>query len=150
MKLKTLALTALLSFAAAPVMAADCTIEIEGNDMMQFNTKEISVSKSCDEVTINMKHVGNLPKAAMGHNVVIAKASDAQAIATEAAAAGPANDYWNKDDERIVAHTDMVGGGETTSTTFKPADLAEGEEYNFFCTFPGHFAIMKGNVVLVD
>ncbi len=150
MKLKTLALTALLSFAAAPAMAADCAIDIEANDMMQFNTKEISVSKSCDEVTINLKHVGNLPKAAMGHNVVVSKAADAQAIATEAAAAGPANDYLNKDDERIVAHTDMIGGGETSSTTFKPADLAEGEEYTFFCTFPGHFAIMKGNVVLVD
>lgn len=150
MKLKTLALTALLSFAAAPAMAAECTVEIEGNDMMQYNTKEISVSKSCDEVTINFKHVGNLPKAAMGHNVVISKAADAQAIATEAAAAGPAKDYLNTEDERIVAHTEMVGGGETTSTTFKPADLADGEEYNFFCTFPGHFAIMKGNVVLVD
>lgn len=150
MKLKTLALTALLSFAAAPAMAAECTVEIEGNDMMQYNTKEISVSKSCDEVTINFKHVGNLPKAAMGHNVVISKAADAQAIATEAAAAGPAKDYLNTEDERIVAHTAMVGGGETTSTTFKPADLADGEEYNFFCTFPGHFAIMKGNVVLVD
>lgn len=150
MKLKALALTALLSFAAAPVMAADCTVEIEGTDAMQFNVKEIEVSKSCDEVTINMKHVGNLPKAAMGHNVVIAKAADAQAIATEAAAAGPANDYLNKDDERIVASTDMVGGGETTTTTFKPADLADGEDYSFFCTFPGHFALMKGSVKLVD
>ena len=150
MKLKALALTALLSFAAAPVMAADCTVEIEGTDAMQFNVKEIEVSKSCDEVTINMKHVGNLPKAAMGHNVVIAKTADAQAIATEAAAAGPANDYLNKDDERIVASTDMVGGGETTTTTFKPADLADGEDYSFFCTFPGHFALMKGSVKLVD
>ncbi|CAM5179480.1 hypothetical protein OURE66S_04110 [Oligella ureolytica] len=30
MKLKTLALTALLSFAAAPAMAAECTIENRG------------------------------------------------------------------------------------------------------------------------
>ena len=150
MKFKTLALAALLSFGAAPAMAAECTIEIEGNDAMQYNVKEIEVSKSCDEVTINLKHVGNLPKAAMGHNVVVSKVADAQAIATEAAAAGPANDYLNKEDERIVAHTDMVGGGETTSTTLKVADLVEGEDYTFFCTFPGHFAIMKGDVKLVD
>lgn len=150
MKFKTLALAALLSFGAAPAMAAECTIEIEGNDAMQYNVKEIEVSKSCDEVTINFKHVGNLPKAAMGHNVVVSKVADAQAIATEAAAAGPANDYLNKEDERIVAATDMVGGGETTSTTLKVADLVEGEDYTFFCTFPGHFAIMKGDVKLVD
>lgn len=112
-------------------MAADCTIEIEGNDAMQFNVKEIEVSKSCDEMTINFKHVGNLPKAAMGHNVVVSKVADAQAISTEAAAAGPTNDYLNTDDERIVAHTAMVGGGEETSTTFKPADLDDGEDYTF-------------------
>lgn len=150
MKFKTLALAALLSFGAAPAMAAECTIEIEGNDAMQYNVKEIEVSKSCDEVTINLNHVGNLPKAAMGHNVVVSKVADAQAIATEAAAAGPANDYLNKEDERIVAATDMIGGGETTSTTLKVADLVEGEDYTFFCTFPGHFAIMKGDVKLVD
>ena len=150
MKFKTLALTALLSFVAAPVMAADCTIDIEGNDAMQFNVKEIEVSKSCDEVTINMKHVGNLPKAAMGHNVVVSKAADAQAIATGAAAAGPAKDYLDVEDARIVAYSEMIGGGETTTTTFKPADLADGEDYSFFCTFPGHFALMKGSVKLVD
>ncbi|KGF30685.1 MULTISPECIES: azurin [Oligella] len=149
MKIKSFALAALLS-AAAPAMAAECTINIEGNDAMQYNVKEIEVSKSCDEVTLNLKHVGNLPKAAMGHNVVISKAADAQAIATEAAAAGPANDYLNKDDERIIAHTDMVGGGEETSVKFKPSVFEEGESYEFFCSFPGHFAIMKGSVKLVD
>ncbi|MDO5667816.1 MAG: azurin [Alcaligenaceae bacterium] len=150
MKLKTLALTALFAFAAAPAMAAECTIEIEGNDAMQYNTKEIEVSKSCDEVTLNFKHVGNLPKAAMGHNVVISKAADAQAIATEAAAAGPAKDYLNEEDERIVVYTKMLGGGEETSITFEPSIFEDGQEYNFFCSFPGHFAIMRGDVKLVD
>jgi azurin len=44
----------------------------------------------------------------------------------------------------------MVGGGESSSTSFKPADLDAGGEYTFFCTFPGHFALMKGTVKLVD
>ncbi|WP_432785255.1 Azurin [Oligella sp. MSHR50489EDL] len=150
MKIKSLALAALLSAAAAPAMAAECTINIEANDAMQYNVKEIEVSKSCDEVTLNLKHVGSLPKAAMGHNVVIAKAADAQAIATEAAAAGPAKDYLNDADERIVAHTGMVGGGEESSVTFKPSVFEDGVDYEFFCSFPGHFAIMKGAVKLVD
>lgn len=150
MKFKTLALTALLTFAAAPAMAAECTIEIEGNDAMQFNIKEMEVSKSCDEVTIDFKHVGNLPKAAMGHNVVITKEADAQAVVTEGAAAGPAKDYLNGDDERVVVHTKMLGGGEEDSVTFKPSDLEDGEKYVFFCSFPGHFALMKGDIKLVD
>lgn len=150
MKLKTLALTAVLSFAAPVAMAANCTIDVEGNDAMQFNVTEIEVSKSCDEVTLNFKHVGNLPKAAMGHNVVITKAADAQAVVTDAAAAGPAADYLKPDDERVVVHTDMLGGGEETSITFEPSVFEEGEEYMFFCSFPGHFAVMKGEVKLVD
>lgn len=150
MKLKTLALASFLAFGAAPALAAECTVALEGNDAMQFNTKELEVSKSCEEVTINFTHVGKLPKAAMGHNVVIAKTADAQAIATEGAAAGPANDYLNNEDERIVVYSKMLGGGEEDSITFKLADLEEGEEYTYFCTFPGHFALMKGVIKLVD
>lgn len=150
MKFNRLALTALLAFAATPAMAVECAVEIEGNDMMQFNLKEIEISKSCEDVTITMKHVGNLPKAAMGHNLVISKTADAQAIATAAATAGAANDYLDTADERIIAHTEMVGGGESSSASFKPADLDAGGEYTFFCTFPGHFALMKGTVKLVD
>lgn len=81
---------------------------------------------------------------------MISKTADAQAIATAAATAGAANDYLDTTDERIIAHTEMVGGGESTSTSFKPADLDAGGEYTFFCTFPGHFALMKGTVKLVD
>ncbi|MDO5667817.1 MAG: azurin [Alcaligenaceae bacterium] len=150
MKFKSLALAALLSFAAAPAMAAECTINITGNDAMQFDVKEIEVSKSCEEVTIDFKHVGNLPKAAMGHNVVITKEADAQAVVTEGAAAGPAKDYLNEEDERLVAFTKMLGGGEEDTVTFKPSDLEDGEKYMFFCSFPGHFALMKGEVKLVD
>ncbi len=139
---------ALLSLVAVPAMAANCSADIEGNDAMQFNTKEIVVDKTCDEFTVNLKHVGKLPKAAMGHNVVITKAEDRQAVANDATSAGPANDYLKPDDARVIAHTALIGGGETASDTFKAADFTAGGDYDCFSSFPRHLAIMSGKVVV--
>ena len=150
MSFKKLTLAAVLSVAATPVLAAECVVEIESNDAMQFNTKEISISKTCEEFTINMKHVGKLPAAAMGHNVVIAKTAEMQAVANDGIAAGVANNYVKEGDERVVAATKLIGGGESTTVTFPVKDLVEDTDYTFFCSFPGHSALMKGAVKLVD
>lgn len=137
-----------LSMACAPAFAAQCDVTVESNDAMQFNVKEITVDKSCTEFTVNLKHVGKLPKAAMGHNWVLTKTADMNAAATEGVAAGLANDYVKPDDARVIAHTKMIGGGEATSVTFDVSKLAAGENYTYFCSFPGHWAIMKGTLKL--
>jgi len=150
MSFKKLALAAILSVAATPVLAAECSVDIDSNDAMQYNTKEISISKTCKEFTINLTHSGKLPAAAMGHNVVITKTADMNAVGSEGIAAGAANNYVKEGDERIIAHTKLIGGGESTSVTFPVEKLAASEAYSFFCSFPGHFALMKGDVKLVD
>lgn len=49
---------------AAEAPAADnCAATVESNDNMQFNTKDIQVSKACKEFTITLKHTGTQPKA---------------------------------------------------------------------------------------
>ena len=145
--LKKLTFAAALAIASVPAaMAAECTFELEGNDAMQFNVKEIVVDKSCEEFTINLQHTGALPIASMGHNVVISKKADEQAVANDGIAAGLDNHYVKPGDERVIAHSDVVGGGDSTSVTFNVADLQEGEDYAFFCSFPGHLALMKGDL----
>ena len=135
---------------AAPAAAADkCAVTVESNDAMQFNTKDIQVSKACKEFTINLKHTGTQPKAGMGHNIVITKAEDMDGVLKDGAAAGADADYVKAGDSRIVAHTKLIGGGEETSVTVDPAKLADGS-YKFFCSFPGHGALMNGTVTLVD
>lgn len=135
----------LLFLAAAPAYAAKtCEFTIDGNDAMQYSTKEIAVGKDCTEVKVTLKHVGKLPKSAMGHNWVLTTDKDAQAVQTAAMQAGPGKDYLPAGDKRIVAHTKLVGGGESDSVTFKVADLKKGESYKYFCTFPGHSALMSG------
>ncbi|MGB3291168.1 MAG: azurin [Burkholderiaceae bacterium] len=139
---------ALFSIMTVPAMAAQCEATIESNDAMQFNLKEMTVDKSCKEFTVNLKHVGKLPKAAMGHNWVLTKEADKQGAATDGMAAGLDKDYVKPGDARVIASTKIIGGGESTSVTFDVAKLAAGENYAFFCSFPGHWAIMTGTLKL--
>lgn len=129
--------------ASLPAFAA-CEIDIESNDQMQYNKDAIEVDSSCESVTINLKHVGELPAAAMGHNWVLAKKADFQSVAQAGTGAGMENDYVPPEDERVIAHTEVIGGGESTSITFSIAELNPDESYQFFCSFPGHWAAMNG------
>jgi azurin len=124
----------------------DCTTEIEANDAMQFNVSSITVPASCTQFTIKLKHVGQMPVAAMGHNVVIARQADMQGVATDGMAAGAAGKYVKAGDTRVIAHSDVVGGGQSTSVTFDVARIKSGGPFEFFCSFPGHSAIMKGPI----
>ena len=40
----------------------------------------------------------------------------------------------------------MIGGGESTSVTFDVSKIKDGGPYEFFCSFPGHAALMKGTI----
>ena len=127
-------------------VVANCATTIDGNDAMQFDVSSISVPASCAQFTINLTHSGQMPAAAMGHNVVISAMSDMQAIASEGIGAGLANNYLKADDARIIAHTKVIGGGESTSVTFDTSKIKGAGPYEFFCSFPGHSAMMKGTI----
>ncbi|MGF0333704.1 azurin [Ectopseudomonas toyotomiensis] len=148
--LRNVALLALLGLASTPLLAAECAVDVESTDQMTFNTQAISVSKSCKTFTVNLKHTGSLPKTAMGHNWVLSKTADMPGVATDGISAGPDASYLKAGDERVIAHTDLIGGGESTSVTFDVGKLAAGEDYSFFCSFPGHYSLMKGSLALVD
>ena len=129
-------------------VVADCATQIEGNDAMQFNVSSIAVPASCTDFKITLKHPGTMPVAAMGHNVVIAKASDMQAVAADGMGAGAANSYIKAGDTRVIAHSKLIGGGETTSVSFPVSKIKEGGPYEFFCSFPGHSMMMKGTITV--
>ncbi len=127
---------------------ANCATTIEGNDAMQYNVGSIVIPKSCSDFKITLNHTGKLPVAAMGHNVVIAAASDMQAVAAEGIGAGAAADYVKAGDARVIAHSKLIGGGESTSVSFQTSKLQGAGPYEFFCSFPGHSAIMKGAIAV--
>ena len=124
----------------------NCATTIEGNDAMQFDVGSIAVPASCNKFTINLKHTGTMPVTAMGHNVVISKESDMQGVLADGMGAGAASNYVKPGDARVVAHTKLVGGGQSTSVSFDTSKIKSGGPYEFFCSFPGHAAMMKGAI----
>ena len=132
------------------LLAESCEQTIESNDMLQFNLKEMAISSNCSELTVILKHTGQLPVNIMGHNWVLTDNNDFMAVAQAGGAAGPAANYLPEGDSRVIAASSMIGGGETTSVTFSTSGLAASGDYTFFCSFPGHYAIMKGSLKIID
>ena len=138
---------------AAPAKAAaggECEAVIVSDDAMKFDPKEIQVKSSCKQYKITLKHEGKMPKSAMGHNVVLSKAADKDGVLADGQTAGEANNYVKAGDERVIAHTKLLNGGEQDSVTFDVSKLAKGEAYEYYCSFPGHYATMNGKLTLVD
>ncbi len=141
-------IASLLTFGTinADINTQDDVVEIviEGNDQIQFNLSEIKV-KEGDTVKLTLKHVGKLPKAAMGHNWVLLKpGTDIAAFAGKAVQARD-NDYIPADTDEVIVHTEMIGGGEETTIEFTAP--AKGT-YDFLCSFPAHYIKMQGKFIV--
>ena len=115
-------------------------ITLNSNDRMQFDTAEINVFDG-QTVILTLHHTGTMPIKAMGHNfVLLAKGTAISDFANEALKAKD-NQYVPADGKNVIANTGLIGGGESTSVTFKAPEKGI---YDFLCSFPGHYAIMKG------
>ena len=134
------------AFPAASADAKEGVIVIEGNDQMKYNKTEIRV-KAGEKVKLTLKHVGKMDKQVMGHNwALLAKDADVATIGNAAAMAAD-NDYIPADmADKIIAHTKMIGGGQSDTIEFNAP--TEPGTYTFMCTFPGHYALMKGQFIV--
>lgn len=128
--------------------AKTCNLTIEGNDAMQYSTKELTIDSDCKNVSLTLKHSGKLPAAAMGHNWVLTKSADMQAVVAAGIKAGLASNYVPKGDAKVIAATKLIGGGQSDTVTFSVEKLQQGGDYAFFCSFPGHSAMMSGKFVI--
>jgi azurin len=116
-------------------------VTIEGNDMMQYNLKTIEVTEG-QTVKLTLKHVGEMTKEAMGHNWILLNQGVDKAEFAAAAIGAIDNDYIPEDKtSEIIAHTKTLGGGEETTIEFAAPAVGE---YEFICSFPGHYAMMTG------
>ncbi|REA61239.1 azurin [Dyadobacter luteus] len=135
--------------AASKVEVSDAkqekAIVIKGSDAMQFDLKEIKV-KAGQKVKLTLTHSGKLAKAAMGHNFVLLKAgTDVAAFGSKAAAARETEYIPKSEAASIIAHTKLVGGGESDTITFTAPKKGT---YTYICSFPGHYALMKGTFIV--
>ena len=115
-------------------------IVIESNDQMRFNLSEINVEQG-QTVALTLKHMGKLPKAAMGHNWVLLRPNTDLASFAMSAMKAKDNEYVPVDAPEVIVNTILLGGGEKTTIEFEAP--APGT-YSFICSFPGHYALMQG------
>jgi azurin len=123
-----------------------CKLEIASTDMMQFDKHELNVAADCTEVEVTLKHTVKLPVQAMGHNWALVKTADLAGVVKDGMSAGPAKDYIAPGDKRVLAHTKLIGGGQSVTVKFSTAGLQKGGDYTYVCTFPGHSSLMKGKL----
>lgn len=137
-----------LAFIPSLASANTCEITVTAADSMRFDTRSITVPASCEDFTVNFKHTGNLPKTGMGHNWVLTQSADMNAVVKAGSGAGIENSFLPQDDERVIAATDIVGGGESDAVIFSTDKLKTDGDYTFFCSFPGHWSMMRGKLKL--
>ncbi len=119
-------------------------IQLTGNDQMKFNLEEIRV-KEGQKVRLILTHTGQLPENAMGHNFVLLKQGTDLADFAQQAAGARENDYIPSGTDKVIAHTEMIGGGEQTSIEFEAPPAGT---YDFICSFPGHYIQMQGKFIV--
>ncbi len=142
----TLILAVLFTGVISSAMAQR-TIEIIGTDNMKFDVTTIEATPG-EEITIKLTTKSQMPKQAMAHNVAILdKDTDVDAFANASARARD-NEYLAPDyEDQIIAATGMAGGGETVEVTFTVPD--EKGDYEYICSFPGHYAAGMTGVLTV-
>ena len=96
-------------------------------------------------VELTLVHTGKRTKEEMGHNfVLLEKGVEIRAFAMSVLDEKK-NDYLPESKKEVIAFTEVIGGGQSTTIQFKAP--AKGT-YNFLCSVPGHFGLMQGKFIV--
>jgi azurin len=162
-----LSLSSTLSMAAKKgddKASTDCTVSVYGTAEMKFSLVDskngpaipdatLKLPKKCmdQKITVKIKNSSGLPKAAMGHNIVFVETANLEKAATSPDNAA-ANEFVGPSVKSLViAHSKVTGDAALTDEVVIPAKTFKaGKDYSYYCSFPGHFALMKGKFVFAD
>ena len=132
--------------AATKAAAGGRLVELTGDDTMKFSVTAIA-AKPGESIHIKLTNKGTMPKIAAAHNFVLLKKGTDMTAFTTAAVMAQATDYVpEKFKDQVLAATKLAGPGETVEVTFKAPATAG--SFDFICSFPGHFATMKGTLTV--
>lgn len=121
-------------------------IELEGHDDMTYTGGDLFKVKAGEEVTLTLKNVGTMAKESMGHNLVIlTPGTDHADFGAEAFKAKDEDYIPATFASSIVAHTKLLGPGESDTIKFK---IDTPGVYTYVCSFPGHWGTMHGTIVV--
>ena len=119
-------------------------VVITANDNMKFDKRQIRVH-SGQKVKLTFKHIGKMDKQIMGHNFVLLKKGVHLVTFGIEASKARKTEYIPAGTEDVIAYTKLLGGGETDVIEF---EAPEKGTYEFLCSFPGHYAMMKGKFIV--
>lgn len=123
--------------ASGPVL--EVTIKPDPANPLAYDTKSIS-AKAGQKVKITFTNMH--PTLPQPHNVVVGKlGTKANMMAIAMSAMTLVDKGYIPDSPDIMAHTKLLQPGQSESIEFT---LPAAGEYPYFCTFPGHVAIMNG------
>ena len=107
-------------------------------EQMRYDIKDITV-KAGQEVNLTFTNDDFMP-----HNLLIVEKGSVEEIATQAMMLGEKGfDLGFRPDNKKILHgTKMLDAEESETLTFT---LPKGE-YEFVCTFPGHWTLMRGTI----
>lgn len=119
------------------------TVSASGNTMaeMKYDQEVITVKSG---TTIKLKLINTSKDASMPHNWVLVHDGKAEKVATDGINAGKEGSYV-PDSKDVLIATKLLGPGEETEISF-PAPPAG--NYQFVCTYPGHWSIMNGKFIV--
>ena len=115
-------------------------VTIEANDKMKYDVTAIE-AKPGQQIVVTLKNVGTTPKFSMGHNfVLLDRIVNEQNVMRflDAASTEAAHDYVPPGNKDVIAHTKLLGPGETDTATFNAPQVPG--DYLYLCSFPGHYA----------
>lgn len=113
------------------------TITVKGTDNMKFDVTLIEAEPG-ETIRITLETVSDMPKQAMAHNIAIVDLGvDLDEFAMASIQARD-NEYIAPDfEDRVIANTEMIGGGGTSTIEFTVPETPG--DYDYLCTFPGHY-----------
>lgn len=131
----------LCSLLSLNFMACNDTTEIQlgsVGETMAYDKTSLE-AKAGSKIKLTFKNNGTT--MAMQHDFVLIKPGTENDVGLAGMAAGPAKDYI-PDSPNVLAHTKLLKPGESETITFTAPSQAG--DYPYICTFPGHYAVMKG------
>ena len=125
------------------IVEKEIEIILNSDDLMRFD-KNMLVVQSGQKITLTLNHTGKMDKSIMGHNFVLLKKDVDVTAFAEKAILAKNNEYIPEGDE-VIVYTKLLGGGESDTIIF---DAPEKGYYTYLCTFPGHWGLMKGKLIV--
>ncbi len=110
-------------------------------EQMQYDKKEITVPAG-SKVTLTLKN--NATSAVMTHNFVLVQEGMVEAVGIAATSVG-ADKAHVPSHYAVLASSPLSKPGETVTVTFTAPPAGT---YEFLCTTPGHYAVMRGKFIV--